>query len=295
MLSADDLKVFAEVARKGRLTEAAKHLQINHTTVSRSITRLERAVGIRLFDRAHDGWTLTEAGMRLLVHAEAVDAAVRGAQEEYLSQGSALQGHVRVIAPDGFGAYLLIPGLGAVQDQYPGLAVEVVTANRHASLAPREFDLAVTIERPQARALTVTKLVDFGLAFYAAPSYLRSRPQVTSVEDLHAHRLIWYVDDALDHSTFNLLYEVMPSAHAQIQSNNITGHINAATSGLGIALLPTFIAEDIAGLERITQIHANVERSYWLSIPRDLVRLARVQIMTAHIQSLVAERISGSK
>ena len=44
----DDLRLFAEVVRRGRLTEAANHLQINHTTVSRHITRLERAVQSRV-------------------------------------------------------------------------------------------------------------------------------------------------------------------------------------------------------------------------------------------------------
>ena len=109
MFSADDLKLFLEVARRGRLTEAAKHLQINHTTVSRHITRLERAVENRLFDRTSEGWTLTDAGAQLLVHAEMVEAAVLAAQEDCLSRGPALTGHVRVIAPDGFGAYLLLP------------------------------------------------------------------------------------------------------------------------------------------------------------------------------------------
>lgn len=293
MLSADDLKVFLEVARRGRLTEAAKQLQINHTTVSRHITRLEKATENRLFDRAHDGWTLTDAGMKLLVHAETVDAAVRAAQEECFSQGSSMQGHVRIIAPDGFGTYLLLPGLGEVQRQYPGLTLEVVTANRHASLTPREFDLAVTIEKPQARAVSVQKLVDYKLRFYAAPSYLATHSVVTRSDDLYDHSLIWYVDDALDHSTYNLLYEVLPKGQARIQSNNIAGHIQAAVNGLGIALLPSYIAENVEGLQRLSQVDAAVERSYWLSAPRDLMRLARVRIMASHIQKLVQDHIIG--
>ncbi|KXF52744.1 LysR family transcriptional regulator [Rhodococcus sp. SC4] len=288
MFSADDLKLFLEVARRGRLTEAAKHLQINHTTVSRHITRLERAVENRLFDRTSEGWTLTDAGAQLLVHAEMVEAAVLAAQEDCLSRGPSLTGHVRIIAPDGFGAYLLLPGLGDIQRQHPGLIVEVVTANRHASLTPREFDLAITIERPQARAVTVQRLANYSLGFYASHDYLASHPPVETLEDLYNHVLIWYVDTALDFSTFNLLYELLPNAQAQIQTNNIAGFIQSAEADLGIALLPSFIADGNPRLQRLTKITAKIERSYWISVPRDLVRLARVRVMSEHIEKLVA-------
>lgn len=196
MLSADDLLVFVEVARRGRVTEAARHLRINHTTVSRHIARLERDVDQRLFDRNSDGWTLTEAGTNLLVHAEAVDAALLAAQEECFDKGSALSGRVRIIAPDGFGTYLLLPGLAELRRLHPGLVVEIMTANRHATLTPREFDVAITIERPQARAVSIQKLTDYSLAFYASPEYLASHPPVERVEQLRDHTLIWYVEEA---------------------------------------------------------------------------------------------------
>jgi len=293
MFSADDLRLFLEVARRGRLTEAAKHLQINHTTVSRHITRLERAVESRLFDRTSDGWTLTDAGSRLMIHAENVESAMLVAQEDCLSRDSSLTGHVRVIAPDGFGAYLLLPGLVELQRQHPDLTMEVVTANRHASLTPREFDLAVTIERPQARAVTVQKLANYTLGFYASRGYLVSHTPVDAIEDLYHHVLIWYVDTALDHSTFNLLYEVLPNAKARIQTNNIAGFIQAAEADLGIALLPSFIADRNPRLQKLTSITTRIESSYWMSIPRDLVRLARVRAMAEHIEKLVAEHPDG--
>ncbi|KWX21605.1 MULTISPECIES: LysR family transcriptional regulator [Mycolicibacterium] len=294
MISADDLRVFLEVARRRRLTEAAKHLQINHTTVSRHITRLEQAAGHRLFDRHVDGWSLTEAGTHLIEHAEAIDAALLAAQEECLTAGPSISGRVRVIAPDGFGTYMLLPGLGELRRQHPALVVEIVTANRHESLTPREFDLAVTIERPQARAVDVHKLTDFTLAFYASPEYLAAHSPITTVDDLYDHSLIWYVDDALEHSTFNLLYELLPRAQAQIQTNYIAGHIEAAAAGLGVAFLPTFIGDNSPQVRRLHQIDARVRRSYWMSVPRDLARLARVRLMATFVTKVIAAHKVGS-
>jgi DNA-binding transcriptional LysR family regulator len=294
MMSADDLRVFLEVARRRRLTEAAKHLQISHTTVSRHISRLERAAGNRLFDRHVDGWELTEAGTHLIEHAEAIDAALLAAQEECLSEGPAISGRVRVIAPDGFGTYLLLPGLDELRRQHPTLTVEIVTANRHESLTPREFDLAVTIERPQARAVDVYKLTDFTLAFYASPAYLATHAPIAEVDDLYGQSLIWYVDNALEHSTFNLLYELLPRAQAHIQTNYIAGHIEAAAAGLGVAFLPTFIGDNTPRVRRLNDIDAKVVRSYWMSVPRDLARLARVRLMASYVRKVIADHKVGA-
>lgn len=295
MISADDLRVLLEVARRRRLTEAAKHLEVNHTTVSRHIARLEQAAGVRLFDRHTDGWTLTEAGEHLSVHAEAVEAALVAAAEELSASGHTVTGRVRVIAPDGLGTYVILPALGELLRQHPALVVEVVTANRHASLTPREFDVAITIERPQARAVDVHKLTDFTLAFYASPEYLETHAPVTVANDLYGHRLIWYVDEALEHSTFNLLFELLPHAQPQIQTNYLAGHIEAAAAGLGIAFLPTFIGDGQSMLRRLHHIESPVERSYWVSIPRDLKRLPRVRLVAGYLSTVIAERQIGHR
>ena len=289
VLFADDLQVFLEVARRGRLTEAAKHLQINHTTVSRRITKLERAAQNRLFDRSVDGWTLTDVGDRLLAHAETVESALLLAQEECMATGPSLSGSVRILAPTGFGVYLLLPRLGRSREHHQDLTIEVVTANRHASLTAREFDLAVTIERPETRAVVVKKLATFTLELYATPHYLSSNAPIESVADLNRHVLIWYVEDALDQATYDLLHEFAPDAHPQIRTNNIAGQVQAAEAGLGIAFLPSFIADRNPRLQRILAARSRVVRSYWLSVPRNLSRLARVRSMMNLIDRLIAD------
>lgn len=289
MLSADDLGVFLEVARRGRLTEAAKQLGVNHTTVGRHIVRLERAVESRLFDRRTDGWALTDAGLRLLAHAEAVEAAVTAAHEDCLSKGSKLTGSVRVMAPDGFGVFVLVPGLGAVRAEYGSLSVEVVTANRHQSLTTREFDLAVTIERPDTRSATVRKIADYTLRLYGSPAALAAMGPVRSVEDLRDRTLIWYVEDALGSDTQHLLYDLLPDAQVQIQTNNIAGQIRAAEEGLGVAYLPSYIADPNPRLERVAGLDSGLRRSYWLSTPRSLERLAKVRAMTQAIEQLIRD------
>lgn len=87
MFSADNLRYFLEVARTGRLNDAARNLGVDHTTVGRRITALEKSIGERLFDRSPGGWQLTEAGADLFPRAETVESAVIAAYETRTSAG----------------------------------------------------------------------------------------------------------------------------------------------------------------------------------------------------------------
>jgi DNA-binding transcriptional LysR family regulator len=289
MIDADDLRYFLEVARTGRLVAAGRGLGVNHTTVGRRITALERTLGNRLFDRAPTGWVLTDAGHDLIVHAESIESALLAAMESAGSGGGRLSGTVRIATPDGFGAFLLAPNLAGLRSQHPDLNIEIVTATRHDVLAAREFDVAVTLERPSPRGVDISELADYRLGLYAAGDYLRAHPQITHILDLHDHTLIGYVDSVLDVPALRILDELLPGHRTQIQTNNITGQWTAAVAGLGIAALPLYIGEPDPRLEPVLAEDVTVRRKYWLIVPRELRRLARVRAATAMLRSIAAD------
>ncbi|WP_020501664.1 LysR family transcriptional regulator [Sciscionella marina] len=290
MISADDLGIFLEVARRGRLVEAGRQLGLDHTTVGRHIARLERETEQRLFHREPSGWRLTPAGTRLLGHAESVEAAVRAAHEDCLRTGKHLTGSVRMIAPDGFGNFLLSPGIGALHAAFPALGMELVVANVHTSLGTREFDLAVTIEAPPTRAVDAHRLADYELCLYAAPSFLTAHPPITTAADLDGDPFIWYVEDALCAPTLETLFQAVPTARPAYRTNTIAGQISAAQQGLGFAFLPGWIGDATPGLVRLDAFPHAVAHSYWLMVPRQLARLARVRAMAGAIEALAADR-----
>ncbi|WP_109239779.1 LysR family transcriptional regulator [Gordonia paraffinivorans] len=277
MINADDLRYFLEVARTGRLTSAGRGLAVNHTTVGRRISALERALGKRLFDRAPGGWTLTDAGHDLVVHAEAIESALLAAVESTGPGGGRLSGTVRLATPDGFGAFLLAPSLASLRAQHPDLDIEIVTATRHDAVATREFDVAVTLERPSPRSVDISELADYRLGLYASPDYLATYPTISHVLDLHDHVLIGYVESLLDVPSLRLFDEVVPGHRTHIQTNNLTGQWLAAAAGLGIAVLPHYVGEPDPRLERILEEDVTLVRKYWLVVPRELQRLARVR------------------
>ncbi|WP_306231419.1 LysR family transcriptional regulator [Agrococcus beijingensis] len=288
-MDAENLRYLLEVARAGRLRDAAAHLQVDETTVSRRISRLEQELGVRMFDRTPQGWRITEPGRLLLPHAEAIESSVSRALEAVVSRPGVLSGTARILAPDGFGANVLMPGLRPLIEAHPGLGLELITATSHDLITARDFDVAVTLERPAPRAAAVAHLADYELRFYASRDYLERHGAPASLEALRDdHDLIWYVDALLDVAPLRILEELLPRARARLQTNNITGHHSAARAGLGVALLPTYIGATDPSLVGVLPEQLRIRRTYWLVVPRDLTELLRVREITAALHALVA-------
>ncbi|MFI2838046.1 LysR family transcriptional regulator [Mycolicibacterium sp. PDY-3] len=287
MLSADNLRYFLEVARAGRLSDASRVLEVDHTTVGRRITALERSVGERLFDRAPSGWRLTEAGKRMMPRAEAVESAVMAAYDVQGATPDVLTGSIRITATDGFGAFIIAPHLVELKAAHPRLSVELVTATVHNAVSERHFDVAVTLERPTSRAVRSDVLCHYDLGLYATAEYLENHPPIAKVSDLRAHTLIWYVNALMDVEPLRILDELPHVQTVDAQISNITGHWLAARSGLGVAPLPAYIANGDERLIRVLPDAFSVRRLYWLVVPRELERLERVRTVCAFLRDTV--------
>lgn len=288
MISPDDLSYFLQVARQQRLTAAGQVLGVNHTTVGRRIARLEGQLGKRLFDRRSSGWTLTAVGEKLMFHAETIEDALAAASTVVDNSGSSLSGSVRIVAPDGFGAYLLTPALGPMRERHPELTIEIMTASQKASFTEREFDVAVVLVEPTRNAVWAEPLLDYTLRLYASRDYVAQNPPITEVEDLREHPLIFYVDEVLDIDPLRIMKEILPGYTAKIQTNNITGHLRATVAGLGIAPLPSYIGDQSDELVRVLPDLVGVERRYWIVVPRGLERLQRVREVVALLRTITA-------
>jgi DNA-binding transcriptional LysR family regulator len=287
VLSADDLRYFLAVAQRRRLVHAAAQLGVDHTTVSRRIAALERSVGQRLFDRTERGWLLTDAGQSLLEPAEAVDAAVAFAEERLGRTSSTLTGTVRITCPDAFGAFLLAPALGTLRERHPELIVEMVTATKHLEETVRGFDVAVTLEPPSSSRFKHRHLTDYVLRLYATPEYLETAPPIDTLEDLGRHPLIFYVEHLLDLPPLQLLQQL--PKRAVVQSTNVVAQWQAAAAGVGVAPLPQFIAGSDPRLVPVLPELA-FRRRYWLTLPSEHARLARVSALVEVLDEVVATR-----
>lgn len=286
MIDWNDLRHFLELARHGRLGPAAERLQVDQTTVSRRVGALEEALGAKLFDRSPGGYALTEAGQRLLSHAEAMETQSIALYQALAGKDLAFSGTVRIATPEAFGSQFLARHANHFRERHPAIELELVAETRYLSLTKREADIAVTLARPTTGRLVARKLTDYRLQIYAAPHYLRRFPPIRQVSDLADHDFIWYVDDLLQFSELKLLERTFKDPRVVFRSTNVTGQANACAAGVGLALLPCFLAAGRKDLEPVLPREASADRSFWISVHSDLRHLARVDAVYRFLTEL---------
>ncbi len=287
MFNWDDLRFFLAVARAGRLGAAGQRLQVDSTTVGRRIAALEDGLGTRLFDKSPRGYVLTEAGNKLLAHAEAMESSSFDLFREISGEAAEPTGTVRVATAEPFGSQFLAANLGYLRRRYPGIEIELVEATRTLSLSKREADLAIILARPKSGRLVRRKLGEFKLRLYAAPAYLRERGPVKNAADLADQDLIGSVDDLIEAPEQRTLEDAVEKPNVVLRAASATAQYNAAAAGLGIALLPCYMAENARGLVPVLPDEVEVVRDLWLAAHEDLAHLARIQAVCRFMSKLI--------
>ncbi|WP_207462632.1 LysR family transcriptional regulator [Azospirillum sp. SYSU D00513] len=284
----NDLRSFLAVARTGKLTAAARRLGADHATVSRRLAALEDSMKVRLFERHPTGYTLTAQGERLLPLAESMESVALTAQNELGNADLSVSGAVRIGSPDGFGSLFLAPRIGALCRQHPELEVQLIATPRIFSLSKREADIAIGLTRPQEGRLLARKLTDYRLRLYGARGYLEEQPEIRGPADLARHRFIGYIDELLFSPELDYMNAV-GGIEPQLKSTNLIAQLRATQSGLGLCILPCFIADGEADLLPVLPEEVALTRSFWLIIHEDMRRLARITAAADFITAAVQE------
>lgn len=282
----DDVRIFLAIARNGQILGAAKSLGLNHATVARRLTALEEALGSRLLARKTNGSELSAEGERFLVHAEAMESAMLAARQSS-GADSAIEGTVRVGAPDGLGVAFLAPRLGELTARHPGLRIELVPVPRAFSLSRREADIAVTLERPREGRLVARKLTDYRLGLYAAQRYLDRHGTPENLSDLAAHHLVGYVEDLLFSASLDYTSDFLPNWRSSLAVSSAMGQTEAVRAGAGIGILHGFMASADPSLVPVLPAHS-LTRAYWTVVHEDLRTLRRVALVAEFLAEIVA-------
>ena len=239
----NDLQVFLAIARTGRLSAAARRLDVEHTTVSRRLAALEAELGVPLFHHTAAGYVLTPHGRDVLASAEAMEGAAVAVASRAREKSAAMSGCVRVALPPEFASHWLAPRLATFRAAHPRIELQVLVGTRQRNLWRGEAELAVQSPRPAQRGLIAVRLARVGLALYAAKALVgNGRPAMTGPESIRGLPLLTYT------SSFDMLqdaswFQALRSASDVCLTTNSTHALLAAAgAGAGVAVLPRFVA-----------------------------------------------------
>jgi DNA-binding transcriptional LysR family regulator len=277
-LNWDDVRLLLLVARTRSLSAAAVQLGVSPSTVGRRIALLERALGVTLFVRHASGYRLTEDGTSLLEDARRIEDAIVQLQGRSADASAAPRGHVRLATNEALANLLILPRWAEVAPRYPQLVLELMTGAAIQDLYRRDADLALRLVRPEAGGLTVRKLGVQAYAVYAAKGLL---PQTRKPGKAGLAKLPWIGWDASIQHLVQARWqrERFPDAPIALTANSLFTQLHAAEQGLGLAVLPCYIADAHPLLARCLSPGQCVAQDIWLVIQRGLRHSPRVRVV----------------
>ena len=270
-----DLRVFLAIARVGSLGAAARTLGQSQPTMGRRLRALEDALGVTLFQRTGDGFVLTDEGASVLVHAERMEGEAIALQRELVGQADGQGGALRISSSDWFGTHMLAPVLAEYARLQPGVVVELLTDARLYDLARREADLVFRMLPFEEPDVIARKLLHIEYGVYAAPGAPHTRLVTMNTAFAGMEDVRW-------------LQRMRPAAQVAARSNSREVQAQLCARGVGLAVLPRPLGDQIAGLALVDLGEPPPGRDTWVGYHRDLKQLPRLRALL----ELAIERLS---
>ena len=291
----DDLRVFLEVARQGSVHAAAKRLRLDHSTVCRRVGKLESILSVKLLNRTRKGVSVRADAHDLLKHIENMDVHAN-AIEDAIVRGSAGGSQlVRVATMEGLASQYVAHRLSLLSQFDASVRLELVSIPQTVDLSRKEADVFLSFFNPRTPGLISKRTGSVAMHLYCAPSYLRQRGTPHTIAELNEHDFVGYIEELLTIEAVRWLDDVVEKPRMVFYSNSILAQCNAAIGGLGIVMLPTFVASGTHGLQRLFPDVA-VRRDVWLSVRAEQSHLPRIKAVTkflTHIFEADREYLAG--
>ncbi len=284
-LSADDLALILALVRAGSFNGAAERLKVDASTAFRALQRLERGLKQPLFARSRSGCAPLDLARSLAAQAEAVETALEAARSAVQQEPADLSGSVRLTTTDTLLHGLVAPALRELHLRHPQLAFELHAGNELASLTRRDADIAVRATHRAPPHLVGRPLGPIRVALYAAAD-----SSVRDWADVEAGRAAWVApDDALpEHPTVLWRRRRFPRAEPAWRVNSILTVMELVALGLGVGLLPLFLARGRPGLRPLSGALDDCQTELWLLTHPEARHQRRVSAVYAHLaQALV--------
>jgi DNA-binding transcriptional LysR family regulator len=269
----DDLRLFRAVADGGSLSAAAGLLDVSHTTVFRRLNTLEKSLGVRLFDRHRTGYLLTASGEELAETAAEVAGRIEAVSRRIQGRDVRLRGPLRVVTRDTLLQRLLTPQLASFRESYPLVELELIISNQPPSLN-REAHVAISPTNTPDEQLVGRRAASIAFAIYGGHDYIALNAEL---DDLTTHDWIEPAGALVQSPAFEWLKENVDPSRTVFRVNTYIGVLDACRAGMGLALLPCFLADGDAGLTRVAPPNRDLDIGLWVLTHEELRHTARVR------------------
>jgi DNA-binding transcriptional LysR family regulator len=255
----DDLRIIAAVRDEGTYAGASARLRIDETTVGRRLSRIEGALGLRLFEAADGVRRPTRQCEAVLAHVEAMAAHAA----EIGRVGESLAGPVgrlRIASTNTVAEEVLSPRASDFLRANPGLTLQFLTSSENVKFSRWEADLAIRLRKPDKGDFTISKLADVRLYFFEPADRSEGDPIVCAYPDEL---------DAIPEAQF---LRAKRLKNARCVTDNIRVIRTMIPSHRAIGVLPEYSCETLLADRSLRATLLARRRDVWLLVQNHLKR-----------------------
>ena len=289
----DKLRVFHAVAEAGSFTHAGDTLNLSQSAVSRQISALEEALQVPLFHRHARGLILTEQGESLNRTVREVFAKLAMTEALLTESKERPTGRLKVTTTYGFGSTWLAPRLAGFLETYPDVSVNLLLDDTDLDLAMREADVAIRMHPPKQPDLVQRHLMSMEWHIVASPEYLKKHGAPAKPEDLDEHRLVLFGAYRPPVADIDWVADIgrRPGSPRRpvLEVNSLQAMMVALQSGMGIGVLPDYMANTADGLTRVLADVKGPKVDVFFVYPEELRNSKRVAVFRDFLLSRLAE------
>lgn len=240
------MRAFARAVELGSFSKAAEEAEVKVSTVSRYVSALEQDLGAALLNRSTRRLHLTEAGQAFYERSAQILADIDDARNATRSLNARPQGLLRINIPSAFGRLCVMPHMKDFLAAYPDIRLDATLTDATVDLIETGADIAVRIGALADSSLVARRLAPQRRVLVASPKYLAAAPCLKAPTDLTEHQClafalprgnVWFHQPASEEEK----EPVEISIKGKLRTNDSEALRDAAISGLGIALLPTWL------------------------------------------------------
>lgn len=277
----DKLRIFHAAAEAGSFTHAGEALSISQSAVSRHIGALERDLNVPLFHRHARGLVLTEQGELLYRTAQDVLSKLATTQILLADSRGKPSGELKVTTTTAFGAGWLTPRLNEFMKLYPDIRLHLLLDDETLNLTMREADVAIWFGAPTQQDLVRRKLFTAHYHVYASNEYVKRYGKPKSPADLDKHRIMTYGGPVPSpFKEMNWLETISRDGQGArepaLRINSLVALREAVAQGIGIAVLPDYLAKDYPRLVNVLEDTEMPVFDAFFVYPEDLKDTKRV-------------------
>jgi DNA-binding transcriptional LysR family regulator len=247
-----DVLAFVRVVETGSFARAAERMGLSKPVLSRRVARLEERLGARLLTRTARGAQPTDIGQAYYARAANILAELEAAQEVVAESVTQIAGPIRLTAPLSFGVTHLAPVLAEFAAAHPKVELDVELEDRNVDLAAGGYDLAVRIGKLADSALIARKIAPVRKLVVGSSEYFAKRGRPERPADLADHDILLYAHESWRFRVGDRWETIR--TQPVMRSNNGDMLRAAAEAGLGLCLLPSFLASPALETGRVEPV-----------------------------------------